>query len=414
VFAGFRIIFIGVIIANFPQEQTQMKGFKPNFIRTPGLIMLVSIVLVIGLAAVINQPAQARSNASLPESAPPAPGAPADNEACLACHIAPDKVMTFPDGDAISVVINQATFDTSVHNKLTCTTCHTTFNGYPHPARTAQTGRAYTLQYKETCKNCHTDKFNQIQDSVHSKALAVGNQNAPFCSDCHNPHTQVRINDEKGNLLLAARAQVPHTCAKCHSTLFDQYANSVHGKGVLEADNPDVPTCITCHGVHQITDPTTAAFRLSSIQLCASCHTNALVMDKYGISTQVLNTYVSDFHGTTATLFEHQSPNEMTNKPVCYDCHGIHNIVSVNDPQKGLSVKENILIACKKCHPDASSNFPDSWLSHYIPSPSKYPVVFYVNLFYQILVPLVLGGMGAFVLTDIYRQAIVRRKSHKS
>ena len=33
------------------------------------------------------------------------------------------------------------------------------------------------------------------------------------------------------------------------------------------------------------------------------------IMDKYGISTQVLNTYVADFHGTTVTLFEKQSPD---------------------------------------------------------------------------------------------------------
>ena len=32
-------------------------------------------------------------------------------------------------------------------------------------------------------------------------------------------------------------------------------------------------------------------------------------MGKYGISTQVLNTYVADFHGTTVTLFEQVSPN---------------------------------------------------------------------------------------------------------
>ncbi len=53
-------------------------------------------------------------------------------------------------------------------------------------------------------------------------------------------------------------------------------------------------------------------------------------MDKYGISTQVLNTYVADFHGTTVTLFEKQSPDAQTNKPVCYDCHGVHDIAATD------------------------------------------------------------------------------------
>jgi predicted CXXCH cytochrome family protein len=121
--------------------------------------------------------------------------------------------------------------------------------------------------------------------------------------------------DEKGVLLPAARAKILLTCDKCHSTIFNEYATSVHGKGVLEDNNPDVPTCTTCHGVHNIANPTTAAFRNSSIQLCAICHTSKLVMDKYNLSTQVLNTYVVDFHGTTVTLFARQSPGEMSNKP---------------------------------------------------------------------------------------------------
>ena len=250
----------------------------------------------------------------------------------------------------------------------------------------------------------------KTRDSVHAIVLASGNLNAPICSDCHNPHTQTLIKDQQGNLTLAARAQIPQTCAKCHNTLFSQYANSVHGQGVLQHNNPDVPTCINCHGVHDIPDPTTAAFRLSSISLCASCHTNHAIMDKYGISTDVLNTYVSDFHGTTTTLFQHLSPNEMTNKPVCYDCNGIHDIVSVNDPQKGLMMKKNILVACQKCHPDANINFPDAWLSHYIPSRDHAPLVYYVDLFYKIFIPMVLGGMLLFVLTDVYRRVNDSRK----
>ena len=49
-------------------------------------------------------------------------------------------------------------------------------------------------------------------------------------------------------------------------------------------------------------------------------------MQKYGISTEVFNTYVADFHGTTVTLFERQHPDQPTNKAVCTDCHGVHDI----------------------------------------------------------------------------------------
>ncbi len=131
-------------------------------------------------------------------------------------------------------------------------------------------------------------------------------------------------------------------------------------------------------------------------------------MDKYGISTNVLNTYVADFHGTTVTLFEKQSPDAPTNKPVCYDCHGIHDISRVDDPQTGIEMQQNLLVRCKVCHPDATSNFPSAWMSHYIPSPQHYSLVYYVNLFYKFFIPLVLGGMVALVGLDVGHSIYVK------
>jgi predicted PurR-regulated permease PerM len=40
-------------------------------------------------------------------------------------------------------------------------------------------------------------------------------------------------------------------------------------------------------------------------------------------------------------------------------------------------------------------------------------LVYFVNLFYKIFIPLVLGGMILFVLTDVYRRFIVRRAQAK-
>ena len=174
-----------------------------------------------------------------------------------------------------------------------------------------------------------------------------------------------------------------------------------------------MPTCIDCHGVHNIGDPTTAAFRLKSPEICAKCHTDPAIMDKYGISTQVLNTYVADFHGTTVTLFEKQSPDAQTNKPVCFDCHGVHNIARTDDPQKGLELKQNILKRCQVCHPTATTNFSDAWLSHYIPSPEKYPLVYYVNLFYSVFIPGVLIPMAILVVLDISSVIRQKRRKHK-
>ena len=335
------------------------------------------------------------------------------DEVCLSCHGQPGATMTLESGEILELYVDPQAFQASLHGELgyACVQCHRTIGNYPHAAFAAQDLRDASLQLYEACKYCHANQYALAQDSVHARAFAEGERQAAICTDCHAPHTmQPLTNPATGAILPEAHTAIPQTCAKCHSTVYEKYKESVHGSALVEG-NPDVPTCIDCHGVHNITDPTTTAFRLNSPSMCARCHTDPQVMDKYAISTDVLSTYVADFHGTTVTIFEKQSPDAETNKPVCYDCHGVHDIVRPDDPEKGLSVRENLLARCQVCHPDATVNFPDAWLSHYIPSADKTPLVYYVNLFYKVFIPGVLGGMIVLVLLDL--GSIVRGKLPK-
>lgn len=327
--------------------------------------------------------------------------------ACLACHAEATTPFELPNGDLLSIQIHQDVYSESVHglsDEVSCVTCHTNISGFPHPKNTAVTLREYQFQYLDTCAECHEEQASQTQDSIHGMLLAAGNDNAPACMDCHNPHAQPPIED-------VSKVSFAQVCAQCHNGIYEEYTTSVHGEALLEG-NQDVPGCVDCHGVHSIADPTTAEFRNSSIYMCADCHSDEAVMGKYGLSTNVLDTYVADFHGTTVTIFDETEPGQLTNKAVCYDCHGIHDILSVTDPNKGIAVKENMLLACQKCHPDATTNFPSSWLSHYEPDKEKFPIVYYVDLFYKILIPVVLGGMAVFVLADVYFR--VRRRFQKT
>lgn len=336
-----------------------------------------------------------------------------ENATCLSCHDRADITKTLPSGETLLLSIDTTAFEASVHGMeaVGCSSCHTDITAFPHPALTAENLRDVATKMYTTCQQCHSEQYDQTLDSVHQRALAGGNTNAAICTDCHNPHTQTRITDpDTGQILPDARLHIPTTCARCHSAIYEQYKGSIHGAALTEENNLDVPTCIDCHGVHNIASPTTTTFRTNSPLICAKCHTDPAIMDKYGISTRVVNTYVADFHGTTITLFEKTHPDQATNKPVCFDCHGVHNIQKTDDPIYGIAMKENLLVACQKCHPDATTNFPDSWMSHYTPSPENYPIVYYVNLFYKFFIPAVLGPMVIFVLSDIARRLINRRK----
>jgi hypothetical protein len=331
-------------------------------------------------------------------------GARSGAQQCLDCHSQPGSAVSFANGDKRDVTIDPKAWEASVHGSLGlgCTDCHAEIKEYPHPDLGERSARDLTLRLYTSCQQCHEEQFKKTLDSVHQAALAAGNKKAAVCADCHDPHAQTKIT-ENGKLLPSARVAIPRTCARCHGSIYEQYRQSVHG-AALVAGNPDVPTCIDCHGVHNIHDPRTAQFRLQSPRMCADCHTDAKRMAKYKLSTQVLRTYVADFHGSTVTLFQRRHPDQLTNKPVCYDCHGIHDIASKSDPRKGLQVKENLLRTCRKCHPDASTSFPEAWLSHYVPTREKNPLVYWSRVGYQVLIPSVVGGMLFFVGTDFYRR----------
>jgi predicted CXXCH cytochrome family protein len=326
-----------------------------------------------------------------------------DNAYCLACHDQPDLILNFANGDTKSLTIDPADFDGSVHGEdnpwqpLVCTDCHEGA-AYPHEPIQASSLREYSLERYLVCKQCHDHNYEAALDSVHGVAIENGREEAAVCTDCHHTHDTPAPNEP--------RERISHTCEQCHSTIFNEYAASVHGDALLSESNPDVPTCINCHGVHDINDPTTALARVRSPLLCAGCHANMELMDTYEISTDVFNTYVADFHGTTVTLFEHQDPAVETNKAVCYDCHGVHNIRPPDDPAAGI--KTNLLITCQQCHPDATDDFSDAWTSHFRPSIENNTLVYMVNLFYQIVIPATVGFFGLLVLTDVYRRIRMR------
>ncbi len=380
----------------------------------PGLALMIGLALWAALFLRVpgTQAAQPAELANALGAAPPPPAG-VSNEECLQCHSKRGQVLGLPSGEDLYLTIDPDGFAASVHGQAgyACVQCHTNIREYPHPEFTAQDRREATLALYPACKSCHSGNYELTLDSVHQRALENGDRNAAVCSDCHNPHYQPRLTDrDTHELRPVMRNVVPQTCARCHSAIYNQYKSSVHGSVLMGGGITDTPTCTDCHGVHNIQDPTTVAFRVSTPELCARCHTNAELMGKYGISTDVLNTYLADFHGTTVTLFERTAPGQQTNKPVCTDCHGIHDIKRADDPDKGLHIKANLLQTCQRCHPDAAPNFPDSWLSHYIPSPEKNSLVYYVNVFYKFFVPSVLIGMAGFVAADAGRRVLDRRK----
>lgn len=373
--------------------------------RTHTLLMLLALgggAALVGatmLGAVVVAQADSTAASPVPQGV--------SNDECFACHDTPGFQTELPSGEALYLTVDSVTYLTSTHGRLgyACVQCHEDITGFPHDPIMAETRRDFSLDLYTSCAKCHQDKYDNTLDSVHQKALAGGNKNAAICTDCHGAH-DVGPPD-------VPRSRIPQTCERCHFEIYNLYAESVHGSALIGEGNPDVPTCIDCHGVHNVEGPVDSSFHLFSPQICAECHADEALMERYGISTDVFDTYITDFHGSTVTLFEATSPDQETNKPTCIDCHGVHDMKKVDDPESKV-IKENLLTTCQKCHPDATTDFPDSWLGHYVPSPDNNPLVYYVDLFYKIFIPLVLVPMTLFVIIDFSRRLIDRRRERKA
>jgi hypothetical protein len=63
---------------------------------------------------------------------------------------------------------------------------------------------------------------------------------------------------------------------------------------------------------------------------------------------------------------------------------------------------------CRKCHADATENFPDAWLSHYQPSFKRAPLVFAVTFLYKLFIPVIVIGLILQILLHIWRYAVNR------
>lgn len=262
---------------------------------------------------------------------------------CLKCH---------------EETVDRARHRGSVHalRGLQCASCHRGIDLETHADEPEVA--------KVDCRRCH----EAVPRDLHAGA----------CADCHEPHYRTKAE-----------------CAKCHEETVTLFARSVHGR----AGHADAPGCSDCHTPHRMTSLKSPDMHLRSVDLCERCHGDAARMGRHGISTDVLETYRSDFHGASVELHRKEGGPSGPMKATCIDCHGIHD---VSDKQ---ALRTNLAQACAKCHPDANESFTGAWLSHKKPGPRQSRLVFLVRTAYWIGIPFMLVGLGVFIVLDLRRTA---------
>lgn len=316
---------------------------------------------------------------------------------CLGCHRVRGKLVMLPSGERLGLYVDEGELGGSVHaGKLVCTDCHSRIASVPHRKVQVGSKREYSMAQYEACRRCHFANYTKTLDSIHYKTREGGNREAPLCTDCHGSHGVMKPDEP--------RSKISTSCGSCHKGVYGEYSKSVHGAALENGQNGDVPVCTDCHGTHTIRNAETASFRLSSPEMCGKCHRDGELMAKYGLSPNVFKTYLQDFHGVTVSLTRRQGPDNWTDKAVCSDCHGVHDIMSVKQ-RSAAELKENVVASCRKCHPEAGTNFPDAWLSHYELTFDKEPLAWLVRASYSVLIPFMIVGLALHIVADLWRIA---------
>ncbi|MEJ2481687.1 MAG: cytochrome c3 family protein [Gemmatimonadota bacterium] len=382
---------------------------------------------------------------------------------CLMCHGTASNFAG--QSDSASLVVTSEEFEASVHGEagMPCTSCHAGLK-FPHPedppvVNCSACHAGIAEQYESslhgfarergnmaapTCIDCHgvhdilhsTDPrskashantarlcaechsadfsgdsggglappriFQAFESSVHGLNEETGAAN---CTDCHGVHDMRGPLDARSKV---NRANVATTCGACHTDVIGKWKASIHGQA-FEAGYGDSPTCTDCHGEHHILAADDPDARTSdahlAIDLCADCHNDPEIIQKYGLQEGVVGSYVDSYHGW-ATRLSHG------HVATCVSCHTAHAVLPEDNPASTVS-SQNVVGTCQHCHPRANEEFAESY-NHVSASIETNPVNRILRTIYVWLIVGVIGGMfvhNAIIMFKFLRDA---RRRHVS
>lgn len=310
-------------------------------------------------------------------------------------------------------------------------------------------------RYDKDAKNRIVKRVFYVNEDIH-KASYHGRFN---CSDCHEgvgkiPHTDAK----KVDCGKTCHVNEPSSGKKfSHKAIVEDLEKSAHGAKNSNTENPaDLPACRDCHTnkpyllsvqqqvkskasmeiCHQCHEETAwidrflrhINYRLSMrrpssevVRLCSKCHANPDMMARHKLDVVV--GFQDTYHGKAIQYGDQEVAN-------CLNCHAPyatgfspHRITSKkkeNSPVNPANKRETCAQA--GCHPAATKEFATDSRAH--PSQIKLArltkegaggadsglqneafqakVLYWINLFYQLLIAGVVAGLGGHRLLDLY------------
>jgi len=272
-----------------------------------------------------------------------------DDASCQACHDGKKqglKVAATSGTMRPLQAIAETKFRKSVHGEMTCVACHKEITDSKAPHRKSATPKA-------NCVTCHEGLWETVkkENLTGEKArLGVVVQNIEAykqsyharpntddktrpnasCDNCHDTH-YFNVPPRGTSKRTDWHLTIPKVCGEqCHTEQLESYVASVHGTEIMDKHNPKAATCTDCHTTHDIANTSRDVTKLLIVENCGGCH-----LENFA-------SYGDTYHGQVARLGYAYTAK-------CYDCHGSHSILKVDDPKSTVH-SNNRLETCKKCH----------------------------------------------------------------
>jgi cytochrome b subunit of formate dehydrogenase len=340
--------------------------------------------------------------------AQPAAEAKLDNATCLTCHEGKKSKLEVPTAAGKPRAlrgVDPEKFDKGVHGAMECVACHrdikdSALKGNAHARDPSQAVK------KVDCAGCHQELWEQTvkrgraeerprlgvvaknieayRKSFHARPSSEDKTKPnATCDNCHDTHT-FNVPKKGAPEHTQWRLSISPMCGTCHTDQLETYQTSVHGQENSKKMLADAAVCSDCHTAHAITGTSGSPFKLTVTANCGNCH------------TQEFETYKDTFHGKISTLGYAYTAK-------CYDCHGSHDIVRVDNPKSKVAAA-NRMETCQTCH-NAKKGLPDvpkgfaSFQPHADPHDfNRYPQVWGA---FQLMAGLLIGTFAFFWLHTV-------------
>jgi len=305
---------------------------------------------------------------------------------CLICHKHRGLSRIDENGNFRLFYIDQELFQSGPHRRNNCIDCHDDIDRIPHnPAKKVDcTKECHVTEPSGQRPFSHAPIAEIVAQSVHGQLDADGNpkeyiEDYPTCKDCHEEPIYRPFSVYKGQKMPGVSQRGITRCKACHRT------------GNFAEDFYEHVTS----RLHK------TRFPLETIKICAKCHQNKALLERHGLHDAV-STYRDTFHGKLMLLGSERTPD-------CSDCHVVvgqntHLIKTQNDPASAVN-EANVANTCRsaECHEKADAQLA-SFHVHMTYDVNKYPIEFYMLIFFKGLMAVVLYFFLTLIFFELMRR----------